>query len=80
MKEITREWINDCGPWMNAEKAQGHERLRSSRRQGDSQKVRQLRRSAFSAYLFQTIGSKRAALQHPTPNLQSYAVCGGSAA
>ena len=62
MQEIHKEWMNDYGSWMNAETVQEYERLRNGRCKGDTQKAHQLRRSAFSAYLFQIIGNKHVLL------------------
>ena len=53
---------------MNAERLQEYERLRNGMCKGDGQKAHHLRRSAFSAYLFQIIGNKHVLLwsiQHP---------------
>ena len=71
MKEIHKEWMNDYESWMNTETVQEYERLRNGRCQGDTKKAHHLRRSAFSAYLFQIIGNKHAMLasiQHPICN------------
>ena len=53
---------------MNTETVQEYKRLRHGRCQGDTEKAHSLRRSAFSAYLFQIIGNKHvllSSIQHP---------------
>ena len=68
MQDIHKEWMNDYGSWMNAETVEEYERYRNGSGKGDQQKAHQLRRSAFSAYLFQIIGNKHVLLsciQHP---------------
>ena len=70
MQEIHKEWMNDHGSWMNAETVQEYEWWRNGWGKGDQQKARQLRRSAFSAYLFQIIGNKNMCCS-PASNIQS---------
>ena len=68
MQEIYKEWINDHASWMNAETLQDYEWWHNGCGKGDQQKAHSLRRSAFSAYLFQIIGNKHVLLwciQHP---------------
>ena len=68
MQQIHNEWINDYKSWMNVEKIQDYDRLKTGRFPGDVQKAHKLRRSAFSAYLFQIIGNKHvllSAIKHP---------------
>ena len=68
MQQIHNEWINDYRSWMNVEKVQEYDRLKTGRFKGDVQKAHKLRRSAFSAYLFQIIGNKHvllSAIKHP---------------
>ena len=68
MQQIHKEWMNDFTSWMNVETVQEYDRLRIGRCKGDAQKAHRLRRSAFSAYLFQIIGNKNvllSAIQHP---------------
>ena len=68
MQEINKEWMNDHRSWMNTETLEEYEKCRNGRSKGDQQKAHQLRRRAFSAYLFQIIGNKKVALdciQHP---------------
>ena len=59
MQEIHKEWINDHALWMNPETQEEWETLRNRGGKGDAQKAHKLRRSAFSAYLFQVIGDKQ---------------------
>ena len=64
MKEIYGHWMQEDG-WMNKKTAFTYNKLQKI---GAKQKAHQLRRSAFSAYLFQIIGSKPlllAAIQYP---------------
>ena len=58
MEDIYKEWMNDHRSWMNAETVQEYEWLRRGWRQGDQQRAHHIRRSGFSAYLFQIIGNK----------------------
>ena len=56
------------GDWMSVDKAREYRRLSGSGQRGDRQKAHQIRRQAFSAFLFQVIGNKHvllAAIQHP---------------
>ena len=68
MQQIHKEWMNDHLSWMNPETLQEYERWTNGKCIGDQQKAHKLRRSAFSAYLFQIIGNKHVVLsciQHP---------------
>ena len=67
MKEIHKTWMED-GEWMSVDKAREYRRLSQSNGRGDRQKAHKMRKSAFSAFLFQVIGNKHvllAAIQHP---------------
>ena len=60
--------MHDYGSWMNAETVKEYEWWRNGRCKGYQQKAHRLRRSVFSAYLFQIIGNKHVLLsciQHP---------------
>ena len=60
--------MNDHASWMNSETLQNYERWHNGCGKGDRQKAHSLRRSAFSAYLFQIIGNTHVLLwciQHP---------------
>ena len=67
IQEIHREWMEE-GSLMNSDTAGEYHKLPQSRQRGDGQKAHQMRRQAFSAFLFQVIGNKHvllAAIQHP---------------
>jgi hypothetical protein len=68
MQEIHKEWSSDHSRWMNDETIRNYEWWRSGKYPGDQQKAHQIRRQAFSAFLFQVIGNKHvllASIQHP---------------
>ena len=68
MAEIHRLWTEDHESWMNAATIGDYNWYTARGDKGDRQKAHQLRRSVFSAYLFQFIGNKHlllAAIQHP---------------
>ena len=53
---------------MSSDEAGEYHRLRQARQQGDGQRAHQMREEAFSAFLFQAIGSKHVlptAVKHP---------------
>ena len=65
MKEIHKNWMEE-GDWMSLDKAREYRRLRKI--PGHGQKAHQIRRQAFSAFLFQVIGNKHvllAAIKYP---------------
>ena len=66
--EINKDWMNDYTSWMNTEKLRAYEQQLASTDGGARQRAHQMRRHAFSAFLFQVIGNKHvllAAIQHP---------------
>ena len=68
MQEIHREWMEDHESWMNGETLNKYNCRLQGTGKGDHQKAHQIRRSAFSAFVFQIIGNKHVALasiQHP---------------
>ena len=68
MQEIQNHWMHDYRTWMNADTMYEYEMWLSGTWKGDQQKAHQIRRRAFSAYLFQVIGNKHlllACIQHP---------------
>ena len=68
MKEINHLWTEDHESWMNAATIGDYNWYTARADKGDRQKAHQLRRGAYSAYLFQFIGNKHlllAAIQHP---------------
>ncbi|CAK0895404.1 unnamed protein product [Prorocentrum cordatum] len=68
MQEIHRAWMENHESWMNAETIRNYNWWLEGTGKGDRQKAHQLRRSAFSAALFQIIGNKHvvlASIQHP---------------
>ena len=67
MKELHKAWMEDHKSWMDPETIDKYNWWRSGKRKGDQQKAHQMRKSAFSAYLFQFIGNKHlllAFIQH----------------
>jgi hypothetical protein len=62
MKDIHNEWMSHHNSWMNAATTQKYNDLRKGLRKGDHQRARNLQRQAFSAYLFQVMGSKHVLL------------------
>ena len=73
MREIYNTWLNDHTSWMNAKKLHTYELQLASTDWGAEQRAHQMRRSAFSAYLFHLFGSRHillACIQHP--------ICSGS--
>ena len=68
MQKIHREWMEDHESWMNGETLNNYNCRLQGTGKGDHQKAHQIRRSAFSAFVFQIIGNKHVALasiQHP---------------
>ena len=68
MLEIHRTWMEDHESWMNAETIGNYNWYLQGRSKGDRQTAHKIRRSAFSAFLFQIIGNKHvllASIQHP---------------
>ena len=68
MKEIHETWMKDYESWMNAAKLRAYEEQLASQKRGAQQRAHQMRRSAFSAYLFQVLGNRHillACIQHP---------------
>ena len=68
MQELHRLWMEDHENWMNEETLANYNWWLSGTYRGDHQKAHQIRRGAFSAFLFQIIGNKHvllAAIQHP---------------
>ena len=68
MQNIHREWMEDHESWMNGETLNNYNCRLQGTGKGDHQKAHQIRRSAFSAFVFQIIGNKHVALasiQHP---------------
>ena len=68
---------------MNAIKVRKYERWHSGTLKGNQQKAHQIRKSAFSTYLFQVIGNKHlllACIQHPICSAARPAASIGSAA
>ena len=68
MQEIHRAWMEDHKSWMNSETRCNYNSWLQGTGKGDHQKAHQVRRSAFSAFLFQIIGNKHmvlASIQHP---------------
>ena len=71
MRDIHNLWMDDYMSWMNAETIKKYEWWHKGWCKGDQQKAHQIRRSAFSAYLFHIIGNKHsllACIQHPLGN------------
>ena len=68
MQEIHRAWEEDHESWMNGETIRNYNWWLEGTGKGDHQRAHQLRRSAFSAFVFQIIGNKHmvlASIQHP---------------
>ncbi len=83
MHEIHKEWMHDDRTWMNADTVREYEWWLSGTWRGDQQKAHQIRRRAFSAFLFQVIGNKHvllACIQHPICSAAQPATSIGSAA
>ena len=60
--------LEDYHSWMNTEKLRAYEQQLVSNDRGAQQRAHQMRRSAFSAFLFQVLGNKHillACIQHP---------------
>jgi len=58
MKEIVAEWMGDYSSWMNTEKLREYEQQLASTDRRAQQMAHQMRRSAFSVFLFQVLGNK----------------------
>ena len=68
MQQIHRAWIEDHESWMNSETRWNYNWYSQRTGRGDRQKAHQIRRSAFSAFLFHIIGNKHivlASIQYP---------------
>ena len=68
MREIMTTWCNDITSWMNTETRQEYDRLQNRGWNSDKQNAHNMRRSAFSSYMFQIIGNKdvvRGFIQNP---------------
>ena len=68
MQEIHHTWMEDHESWMNSETIRNYNWYSQGTGKGDRQKAHQIRRRAFSAFLFHIIGNKHivlASIQHP---------------
>ena len=68
MEEITKRWQEDYRSWMKADTVKKYQEKLNGKAKGDHQRAHQIRRSAFSAFLFQFLGNKHvlmASIQHP---------------
>ena len=68
MKEIFEKWMGDYDNWMSAGSKRAYEQQLAGGDRGARQRAHQMRRSAFSAYLFQVLGNRHillACIQHP---------------
>ena len=68
MQEMHLAWMEDHENWMSGENTRHYNWWLGGTGKGDHQRAHQLRRSAFSAFVFQIIGNKHvvlASIQHP---------------